>query len=119
MSNALQDDEVPEWTLGWRLRRALDHADMTAEQMADELSVSRQTMSRWMHDRGGPPKPIYLRQWALRCNVSVQWLETGMTTGPTPKGGRAGPRKARKLPRLDSNQEPTDYRRLVPLARAS
>lgn len=82
---------VPPWTLGWRLQRSLAHADMRAEEMAEELGVVRATISRWMHDRGGPPRPIYLKQWALRTGVPYDWLSTGEEPGgPTPATAGSG-----------------------------
>jgi transcriptional regulator with XRE-family HTH domain len=68
---------VPDWTLGWRLQRALAHAEVSVEDMAGELGVTRSTISRWMHDRGAPPRPIYVKQWALRTGVSQEWLLSG------------------------------------------
>lgn len=65
---------VPVWTLGWRLRRSLEFAGLTREEMAEELGMSRATLTRWMHDLGGPPRRIYLRQWALRTGVPYAWL---------------------------------------------
>lgn len=65
---------IPEWTLGWRLQRALAHSGISAEQMASELGVVRATVSRWMHDKGAPPRAAYVKQWALRTGVSYRWL---------------------------------------------
>lgn len=70
-------ETVPEWTLGWRMQRALTHAHLHVEQMSDELGVSRSTVSRWINDKG-PVRPIYLKQWALRCGVPYEWLATGV-----------------------------------------
>lgn len=67
-------NQVPEWTLGWRLQRALAHAGISAEEMGESLGVTRSTVSRWMHDRGGPPRKIYVRHWAMRTGVSYEWL---------------------------------------------
>lgn len=79
MSQTPQEAVVPEWTRGWRMNRALSYAGMHIEQMADELGVSRSTISRWVNDKG-PVKKIYLNQWALRCGVPLEWLETGAPT---------------------------------------
>jgi transcriptional regulator with XRE-family HTH domain len=65
---------VPDWTLGWRMQRALAHAGISVNDMAADLEVSRTTLSRWLNDRGAPPRSIYLRQWALRCGVDYSWL---------------------------------------------
>ena len=71
--------QVPEFTLGWRLRMAMEFAGVKQDELADELDVSRATMSRWMHDDYKRPiKPIWLRAIALRCGVSYEWLRTGV-----------------------------------------
>lgn len=72
---------IPEWTLGWRLQRALAQADLTSEAIADELGYSRSSVSRWMNDKGAP-RPVVLREWALRCGVPYKWLATGETGDP-------------------------------------
>lgn len=74
---------IPEWTRGWRLQRALDHAGLTVEEMGEFLGVSRQTMSRWLHDRG-PIRDIYIKQWALRTGINFRWLKDGVGLDPSP-----------------------------------
>lgn len=74
---------IPDWTLGWRLQRALDHAGIKVGDMADEIGVVRGTVSLWLHDKG-PVREIYLKHWALRCGVNAQWLITGRR-GETPE----------------------------------
>jgi transcriptional regulator with XRE-family HTH domain len=68
---------VPEWTLGWRLQRSLAHAEITVNEIADALNVSRATISRWINDRGAAPRPIYVKEWALRTGVPYTWLAYG------------------------------------------
>lgn len=80
MSQMTDAGQVPEWTLGWRLRRALAHAGVSIDQMAGELGVSRATISRWLNEREGPPTRGYLIAFALRCGVPVAWL-TGARSG--------------------------------------
>jgi transcriptional regulator with XRE-family HTH domain len=46
---------------------------MTTEDMADELGVARSTVSRWCNDKGRPTKG-YLKLWALRTGVPLDWL---------------------------------------------
>lgn len=65
---------VPEWTLSWRLHRAMAHAGLNIEDMAAELGVGRSTVSRWLNDHGGPPRIGYLKLWAMRCGVPLEWL---------------------------------------------
>lgn len=72
-------DEItaPEWTLGWRLLRSLAHAGISIEGMAAELGVSRSTVSRWINEHGGPPRLVYLKEWAARTGVPLEWLREG------------------------------------------
>lgn len=90
-----QDQQLaaPEWTLSWRLRRALDYADVSVQDMAEELGVGRTTVSGWLNDPDRRPRRIYLRYWADRCRVPLDWLERG------------------ELPRVDSNHQPAGYTR--------
>lgn len=86
-------ERIPSLTLGWRLKMAL--GSTSAQEMADGLGVSRQTISRWMADRGAAPRRAYVSQWALATGVPVQWLESGVVaeSDPTPP-----------------NLQPTDYK---------
>jgi transcriptional regulator with XRE-family HTH domain len=81
---------VPEWTLGWRMQRALAHAGVSVEQIADETGVSRSTISRWLNDRGAPPRAGYLKLWSLRTGASYEWLRTGYVS-PGGEGSRTAP----------------------------
>lgn len=74
----LEELGIPEVTLGWRLQMALAKVDMQSADMADELGVHRATVSRWMNERGAPPKTAYIKQWAIRCGVDYEWLATGL-----------------------------------------
>jgi transcriptional regulator with XRE-family HTH domain len=84
-----EDDQIPPWTLGWRLQRALSWADMNTEEMAYELGVARSTISRWCNDKGHPTRG-YLKLWAQRTRVPLNWLLQGDSM----------------LPRGESNSQP-------------
>lgn len=70
---------VPQLTLGWRLRMALEHGSVSRQEIAAELGVDPATITRWTHDVGAPPKVAYKKQWALRCGVPYEWLVSGNT----------------------------------------
>lgn len=73
----MTDLTIPDWTLPWRMQRALAHAGVSVEEMAAELGVTRQTVSRWLNEHGAPPRIGYLKVWALRCGVPYEWLLSG------------------------------------------
>lgn len=81
MPASMPASAIPEWTLGWRLQRALAHAGVSVEAIAVEIGVSRSTVSRWMNDRGAEPRAGYIKLWALRCGVPYEWLRTGTDGG--------------------------------------
>lgn len=70
----LEPSHIPKWTLGWRLQRSLAYAGISAGDMGDMLGVSRGTISRWLNDRGAPPRTVYLRHWADACEIPYEWL---------------------------------------------
>jgi transcriptional regulator with XRE-family HTH domain len=76
MSEQPADANGPEWDLADRLRKALREADVSVQEMAEYLEVSRNTVSSWIngHHR---PRPSDLKQWALRCGVPYTWLVGG------------------------------------------
>lgn len=78
-----QPAHVPELTLGWRLKMAL--GNHSAGAMARELGVTRATVSRWMGDKGAPPKKAYVQQWALITGVAARLF------GPFPKRSISAP----------------------------
>jgi len=67
---------VPSWRMADRIRRSLDHADIGVSELADELGVSRNTISNWVNGRHAP-RPRDLRAVARVCGVDPGWLERG------------------------------------------
>jgi transcriptional regulator with XRE-family HTH domain len=74
MSNGIAHQGIPEVTLGWRLRMAMEHAGIKADEMSVSLGVHRGTITRWTHDVGRRPRVIYLQRWAQLCGVPYEWL---------------------------------------------
>lgn len=111
MSTQRNEPRIPALTLGWRLQMALGEG--SAQDMADSLGVSRATVSRWMHDKGAPPKRAYLMQWALITGVPVEWLSAG-TGSPTPGpdgGGEEGSEATDAVAQLAASKRATTRRR--------
>lgn len=72
---------IPVFTLGWRLRLALESADLSVQAMGETLGYSRSTISRWLNDQDQPRAAI-MAQWSLITGVDRGWLETGEYSGP-------------------------------------
>lgn len=83
MSDNAASEAVPEITLGWRLRIAMERAGIKTDDMAHELGVHRGTVARWTHDVGAVPRDIYLQKWAALCGVPVTWLRGELYVDPT------------------------------------
>lgn len=77
---------VPEWDMADRLRKALRHANLSVQDMASYLEVSRNTVSGWINGRHTAPK-MSLRLWSIRCAVSYEWLLRGDGDGPNSPTG--------------------------------
>jgi transcriptional regulator with XRE-family HTH domain len=77
---------VPSWSLGDRLAKARKVADVTAQQLAADIGISRDSVRRYEAD-DFTPKAHVLMAWALRCGVPYVWLATGETPPNNPEGG--------------------------------
>ena len=96
MTTMTTSGRVPEFTLGWRMRLAIDSADLSVQQMAENLGYSRSTISRWLNDQD-QPRPAITAQWALVTGVDRTRLEKGTSTTPTPPGDGEKDAALRKL----------------------
>lgn len=76
---------IPQWTLGDRLSKALRHADISVNDMADYLTRGRNTIGNYMSGRTRPPRAVLIA-WALRTGVPLEWIETGEAPGTTDDG---------------------------------
>ncbi len=73
-------EQTPKWDVADRMRKALRHADVGVQEMADYLGVARNTVSTWINGRI-PPSKQTLRLWAMRTGVSFGWLAEGGNSG--------------------------------------
>lgn len=98
---------IPEWDIADRMRKALRSSGVGVQEIADYLSVGRNTVSNWINGRIQPSVQSQ-RLWALRTGVSYQWLSTGESENrPSPQGGGGGDDDG--LPGVDSNHQPAGY----------
>ena len=78
MSAEPSAENVPPWDVADRMRKSLREAHIGVSDMADYLEVGRNTVSNWINGRTTPPGAA-LRLWAQRCNVSLEWLKSGVS----------------------------------------
>lgn len=62
--------------LGDRLAKSLMYAHMSVEEMATFFEARRNTISGYLGNRAKPSQ-FYLKHWAERTGVPLQWLQTG------------------------------------------
>ena len=74
MSQHAHDDEpVPMWTLGDRLRKARRQARIGTAAMATKLGCHRNSVLGWETDRVVPPLEVVVR-WARLTHVPLSWF---------------------------------------------
>lgn len=69
---------VPKWDTADRMRKALRTSNVSIEEMADYLGVSRRSVGNWIGGRIEPSAQT-VRLWALRTGVPFTWLCHGDT----------------------------------------
>lgn len=74
MSDAGEVAAVPTWTLGDKLRKARETANLHQSQLAAEIGISTSSIRGYEHARRAPRRAV-LEAWAARCGVPVWWLE--------------------------------------------
>lgn len=76
MTRAIETGSVPQWTVGDRLRKAREWADLGVGDLANAIGVTRKTVSDAEHGKRRV-RPITLNAWSLATGVSRQWLTDG------------------------------------------
>ena len=85
MTIAMGTGRIPEWSLGDRVRKAREWAELDQVQLAEATGISRTTISNYERDATAASRAT---------GVDIRWLRG------EPFGG------GEELPGLDSNQEP-------------
>lgn len=70
MSTDTISHNIPEWTKGDRMLKALRHAHVSHAEMADYLGVSANTVGNWIAGRTSPTRGE-VRLWAMRTGVPL------------------------------------------------
>lgn len=64
-----------------RLRKARTDLQLTQEQVAQEMGVKRQTISKWESGKGAP-NPREMAELCMLYGVTTDWVLTGTPSVP-------------------------------------
>lgn len=95
--------QVPEWTVGDRLRKAREVTGLTQKSFAERIDVGHRTVTNY-ENNAVEPRMIVLKQWALLSGVPLGWIITG--EAPPPSGDGASVSSLLS----ESNRRPFHYR---------
>lgn len=84
-------------TLGQKIKKARTEANLTQKDLADQLSVTFQTVSKWESDTNEPDLTT-LRAIAKLTNVSIEWLVSDEEEEPKPNENEPKPNENEPLP---------------------
>lgn len=80
---------IPEFTMADRLRKARESTGLDRQAFAEQLGVSRNTVTSAESGKRRP-MPLVLRAWADYTGVPAEWIQTGLYTprdsNPEPAG---------------------------------
>jgi transcriptional regulator with XRE-family HTH domain len=77
---------VPPIPLSTRLRLAREWRGLEQQTVADELGISRATVSNYETGKTSPGK-LVINAWAVACTTDVEWLKTGFESRDIPGPG--------------------------------
>lgn len=112
MTSAYEAGGIPEIQVHHRLRIAREWANLEQEELAERMGITRQSVGSAERGRTKPRK-ITLNAWALACGVPASWLREVVdrrhppAAAPGDVSGAA--RSRRRLPRVDSNHQPSGH----------
>lgn len=70
-------NNIPQFHMGDRLRKALAVSGVSVEDIAAEIGVTPNTAGNYMALRTNPKRSV-VAQWALKTGISFDWLWTGL-----------------------------------------
>ena len=68
---------LPLFHVGDRMRKSMQAAGYSVQDMADYLDIGRGAVSKWLNGKIMPSRQTRLL-WAMRTGVPVDWLEEGI-----------------------------------------
>lgn len=100
---------MPSWTVGDRMRKAREHADLSQVQLSDRTGVGRTTIVSYETGKTQPSRPN-LQSWALATGIPYEWICHGDTSpcDYRPRGINAG-QGINSGPRSRSNYMQSSY----------
>lgn len=87
---------IPRWTLGDRLRKALEQSSVSIDEMAEQLGVTDRTVRNYMND-ATPVRRVMITEWARVTGVPIEWLLTGAGTSNDPAHPATPPSQTRRV----------------------
>jgi transcriptional regulator with XRE-family HTH domain len=66
---------IPQWTVGDRLRKAREDADLGVEEIAVLMGRNRNTVTRY--ERARTADLLVVRAYSMLTNTPMEWLLTG------------------------------------------
>ena len=91
---------------GDRMRKAMDVAGISVNELAAEFGVNRNTVSRWLNDLNEPSVKT-LKVFAMRTGAPLAWLITGDLNENPPPSDDGGGNVSSLL--SESNRRPSHY----------
>lgn len=79
------DFDIPEWTLGDRLRKAREYRNITVLEMAADIERSERTIRNYETDRT-QVHWLVVRRYAERTHIPMTWFLTGRPPQGVPPG---------------------------------
>jgi len=98
-----EDERVPDWTMGDRLRKIRRSAKMTQATFAAALGVSEDTYAAWESDRNKVTDVVAMAKRIKVLTGTPIWWTLDTQEGPHPAGPNGGECAVRDL-----NPEPAD-----------
>lgn len=86
MSQPVSEWSHLEFDLADRLRRALRISNTSVQEMADELDLDRNSVSRYINGHTRPARSALI-VWAMKTGVPIEWIENGENPRRSAPGG--------------------------------